>query len=266
MHATNPIVDLAGRTIVVVGAHTCVGTETARQLARCNASVVLATPTLEPAVRLIAEITNRRPHADLYFERWVDSDLDGVRAMAGRMRARYANLHGLVIVQPAMVDTAIASNCAESHRSAYTLAVSLSSAEGLARIVIASSLERAIGSTWQPRQVAAAADQLATANAMFAAALDPLVPGNVAVVCCGPTRALPEKRRSVAAKQEADAVYRALLDPRPQPARPWRIGRRWAWQRARPRLERRSRSWDPEDARRLGAWLQAETGIHGRLA
>lgn len=261
MPRESPLPDLAGRTCVVVGADTVLGAQTARCLVRRNATVVLVSPRLEPVATLLTQLDAVRPHADVFFERLSPHDLAQVPDLASRMRARYDQLHAVVLTHPVSVAAPVAARLAASQPAFFAFATTLAAVPGrLARVVVATSLERPEGSRPSPATVHRVAEQCAAANTLFRGALARSLAPEVRVVACRPTFALREGRRSGAAQREADAVVRALVDPDPDPRRLWQAARGWPFGRVgagrAPRHDRRQ-------VARLGAWLRSETGIAG---
>lgn len=256
-------VDLAGRTIVVVGADSCVGAEMVRRLVRAHATVVLACARFEPAAQVMSEVMSRRPHADLFYERLLDEPAVEVRERGRRMLARYARLHGVVLVATGTLAGAVTEGWMAAQRSHYSLTRSLASGATLSRVVVATSMERASGTTPQRVAERRALAQCGRSNLVFARALSRLLPERIVVSASCPSIALAEGGRSEEAREEAEAAFSALVQRRARVDRPWCVHRGWLG--ARVGVTRSSAPGVSVAAHRLGAWLQSETGI-GALA
>jgi retinol dehydrogenase-12 len=89
-------VPLAGRTYIVTGANTGIGLETAQELARLNATVVLACRDAGRCDAAVARIRAADPDARVEAMALDLSDLDSVRAFAAAFKAKHSALHGLV--------------------------------------------------------------------------------------------------------------------------------------------------------------------------
>jgi WW domain-containing oxidoreductase len=87
---------LAGKTAIVTGATSGIGTETARVLALAGANVVFAVRSVKAGEALAAELTSTIPGAKLEVEALDLGDLESVRAFAKRWNERGRALHLLV--------------------------------------------------------------------------------------------------------------------------------------------------------------------------
>src|SRR5512147_516263 len=94
--SADQIPDLTGRTLMVTGANSGLGLETARELARHGAHVVLACRSLEKARAAIAEIRAGIPRADLDAMPLDLASLASVRSFASAFLGQRRPLHGLV--------------------------------------------------------------------------------------------------------------------------------------------------------------------------
>ncbi len=90
------IPDLGGRTAVVTGANGGLGLETARELARKGARVVMAARNLEKAETARADISADVPGAALDVRSLDLASLDAVRKFADGVAADYPEIHLLV--------------------------------------------------------------------------------------------------------------------------------------------------------------------------
>jgi retinol dehydrogenase 12 len=88
--------DLAGRTFVVTGANTGIGKETARDLARRGAHVVLANRSEEKTRPVLDELKAQSPAARLEFVALDLGDLTSVRACAAELLRRDHPIHVLI--------------------------------------------------------------------------------------------------------------------------------------------------------------------------
>lgn len=89
------IPSLAGRTAVVTGA-AGLGFETARELARAGARVIIASRNPSTGAEAISRIQAETPPASIYFVRLELADLTSVRAFAARLRDQTETLDLLV--------------------------------------------------------------------------------------------------------------------------------------------------------------------------
>lgn len=245
--------DLAGRTVLLAGAHTSLGAEVARQLVPRGATVVLAGPRFEPVAGLMAELAADWPHADLYFERLELGDLHEVRTCAQRVVARYDRLTAAILCPRVRLEQPVASQLVPLQRGIYALVRSILGHRRLDRIVLATSLERPRGTSPERRWLRDAAERCGRATGLLAQVL---ASGDAPVVACRPSEALPRDLRSRGAGREAEVVLMAMYAA-------YRLGRVWTIPRWG-RLPRATRSFaDPTAAANLGAWLASETGILG---
>ncbi|WP_414166422.1 oxidoreductase [Streptoverticillium reticulum] len=93
---TDQMPDQTARVCVVTGANSGLGLATTRALARRGAHVVLAVRDEAKGRHAAADITAEQPDAGLEVRRLDLSDLDSVRAFAGRMHADHPKLDVLV--------------------------------------------------------------------------------------------------------------------------------------------------------------------------
>ncbi|MEV6073296.1 SDR family NAD(P)-dependent oxidoreductase [Nocardia sp. NPDC052001] len=89
-------VDLTGRTAVVTGATSGLGTETARALAAAGATVVLAARDFGAAIRTARRIRALHPQADLDVIALDLTDLTSVRTAAGTLALRRSGIDLLI--------------------------------------------------------------------------------------------------------------------------------------------------------------------------
>jgi len=87
--STDDIPNLDGRTALVTGANGGLGLETARELARKGADVVMAARNLEKAAEAEADIRAGLPEASLEIVPLDLGSLDSVRAAAGKVLAKH---------------------------------------------------------------------------------------------------------------------------------------------------------------------------------
>jgi retinol dehydrogenase-12 len=85
-----------GKTVLVTGANTGIGLETAAALAEMGASVVLTARDETKGQSAVAEIRQRQPNADVHAGLVDFSRLDDVRRFAGEFSSRHEKLHVLV--------------------------------------------------------------------------------------------------------------------------------------------------------------------------
>jgi NAD(P)-dependent dehydrogenase (short-subunit alcohol dehydrogenase family) len=90
------IPDQHGRTVVITGANTGLGFETAKALATRGATVVLAVRNLDKGEEAVARITETTPGADVSPCRLDLSSLDSVRAGAEELRASHERIDLLI--------------------------------------------------------------------------------------------------------------------------------------------------------------------------
>ena len=90
------IPDQSGQVAVVTGANTGLGLETARELARAGATVVLAVRSPEKGRAAIDDILAGQPRADLELQELDLASLDSIRAGADALRGRLDRIDLLV--------------------------------------------------------------------------------------------------------------------------------------------------------------------------
>jgi NAD(P)-dependent dehydrogenase (short-subunit alcohol dehydrogenase family) len=88
--------DQQGRIAVITGANTGIGFHTAEVLAGKGASVVLAVRNLGKGERAAAQITARRPHAEVTVQRLDLGSLESVRAGAEQLRNAHQKIDLLI--------------------------------------------------------------------------------------------------------------------------------------------------------------------------
>ena len=90
------IPDQRGRVAIVTGANSGIGLETARELARCGARVLLACRSEARADEALADLRGELPSAEVEFLALDLADLDQVRACAADVRERSERLDLLI--------------------------------------------------------------------------------------------------------------------------------------------------------------------------
>ncbi|GAB7143848.1 SDR family NAD(P)-dependent oxidoreductase [Mycobacterium riyadhense] len=90
------IPDQSGRVVIVTGANTGIGYETAAALAFRGAHVVLAIRNLEKGNAALARIVAAKPQADVTLQELDLSSLDSVRAAADALRSAYPRIDLLI--------------------------------------------------------------------------------------------------------------------------------------------------------------------------
>jgi NAD(P)-dependent dehydrogenase (short-subunit alcohol dehydrogenase family) len=88
--------DLADKTFVVTGANTGIGKQTALELARRGARVILACRNQAKTAPVVEEIKRATGNADVEFAQLDLGDLASVRACADALLARDLPIHGLI--------------------------------------------------------------------------------------------------------------------------------------------------------------------------
>ncbi len=79
---------MKGKVVAVTGATSGLGLATAEGLARLGAEVVLVVRDTDKGARVLRELGERLPFAELHLARCDVSDLDDVRRFAGELDAR----------------------------------------------------------------------------------------------------------------------------------------------------------------------------------
>lgn len=93
---TDDIPDQSGRVAVVTGANSGLGLETARELARAGASVVLTVRDLDRGQTAIADIRADHPDADLHLQELDLASLDSIRSAANDLRSNLDRIDLLI--------------------------------------------------------------------------------------------------------------------------------------------------------------------------
>lgn len=93
---TNDIPDLSGKVIIVTGANSGIGFETAKELARKGAHTILACSSMEKSKDASQRIRAEVPNASLEPMRLDLSSLKSVRTFAGTFKASHKQLNVLV--------------------------------------------------------------------------------------------------------------------------------------------------------------------------
>src|ERR1700739_1591125 len=88
--------DQSGRVVIVTGANTGIGYQTAAVLAYCGAHVVLAVRNLEKGNAALARIVAASPRADVPLQALDLSSLDSVRSAADALRTAYPRIDLLI--------------------------------------------------------------------------------------------------------------------------------------------------------------------------
>ncbi len=88
--------DQSGRVVIVTGANTGIGYQTAAVLAYCGAHVVLAVRNLEKGNAALARIVAASPRADVTLQALDLSSLDSVRSAADALRTAYPRIDLLI--------------------------------------------------------------------------------------------------------------------------------------------------------------------------
>lgn len=99
----NNLPDQTGRKVVVTGANSGIGFETARALAQKGADVILACRSEAKATAALQKILAETPGASVRFEKLDLSDLDDVAAFAARYRKIQSQLDLLILNAGVMV-------------------------------------------------------------------------------------------------------------------------------------------------------------------
>lgn len=93
---TADIADQSGRVAVVTGANSGLGLETARELARAGASVVLAVRSLDRGKAAIDDIRADQPGAELELQELDLASLDSIRTAADQLRTNLDRIDLLI--------------------------------------------------------------------------------------------------------------------------------------------------------------------------
>lgn len=89
-------VDLSGRTVLITGATTGIGKETARAMAAAGASVIITARSDEKGEAAVAELTAAVPGADVSYEVLELASLESVRAFTDRFTSAHDRLDVLI--------------------------------------------------------------------------------------------------------------------------------------------------------------------------
>src|SRR5271155_153287 len=90
------IPDQAGRVVVITGANTGLGYETAAALAGHRAHVVLAVRNLDKGKDAAARIAADSPHADIAVQELDLTSLESIRGAAEQLRSSYDRIDLLI--------------------------------------------------------------------------------------------------------------------------------------------------------------------------
>ena len=90
------IPDQSGRVAIVTGANSGLGLETARELARRGAAVVLAVRNLDKGRAAAADIGSTVPEADLELQQLDLASLESIGAAAEQLRDRFGRIDLMV--------------------------------------------------------------------------------------------------------------------------------------------------------------------------
>ena len=147
---------MLGRICAVTGASSGLGYETALELARMNATVVLLCRSAERGERAREQIAAQTGNRDLHVVRCDHADLDSVRAAAAELLERFDALHvlvnnaGLMIMQRRITVDGLEETFQVNHLSGFLLTALLRArleASAPARVVMVSSLAHKAGTT-----------------------------------------------------------------------------------------------------------------------
>ncbi|WP_050570922.1 SDR family NAD(P)-dependent oxidoreductase [Dickeya zeae] len=98
------IPDQTGRTVIVTGANTGIGFETARTFAVCGAKVVLACRNLSKGENAFKRIVDEKPSTMPTLEALDLADLDSIAAFAERFTATHDRLDWTLVRIPNLKD------------------------------------------------------------------------------------------------------------------------------------------------------------------
>ncbi len=93
---TSDVPDQSGRVAVVTGANSGLGLETARELARAGASVVLAVRSLDRGKAAVDEIRGEQPDATVQLQELDLASLDSIRSAATEVRSKVDRIDLLI--------------------------------------------------------------------------------------------------------------------------------------------------------------------------
>ena len=140
--------DLAGATVLVTGATTGIGKETARAMAAAGASVVVTARSEEKGAAAVAELRELAPDANVAYEVLELASLDSVRAFTDRFSAAHPRLDvlianaGIMAVPLGQTDDGFELQFGTNHLGHFVLVgrlLPLLQASAPARIVLLSS-------------------------------------------------------------------------------------------------------------------------------
>ncbi len=88
--------NLEGQIVVVTGANTGIGLETARKLASCHATVILACRSYERTLPILEELQRTYGRDKAYFIEVDLSDLDSVQKFVNAFKQQFSQLNILI--------------------------------------------------------------------------------------------------------------------------------------------------------------------------